>query len=194
MADARSIAVFADSPAQTAYLEDLVRAGGLSAVKDVAEAALLIVAGNKESPDFQGPIIRLSDVDMFHPGVRVVKSPVRGADLILMIEKELQSLSSLPAFLQMGDARLDIRQAFWIRGEETIRLTEKEVAILVFLHKSGGKPVTREALLSHVWDYADGVETHTLETHIYRLRQKIEEDPSSPKILLTQGDGYKIPT
>ncbi len=71
-------------------------------------------------------------------------------------------------------------------------LTEKEVSILVYLHQHKGKCVTRDELLQAVWQYVEGVETHTLETHIYRLRQKIESDPSRPLILVTDGSGYRL--
>lgn len=192
MADAHTIAVFADKPAQAAYLADLARVGGLAVVKDATAASLLVIAGNNAFPEFKGPIFRIALEEIIDPTVRVLKAPLRAASLIEAIEKQLQSLLSLPTLLPIGDAALDVRQGLWIRHEEISRLTEKEVAILVFLHKSDGQSVTREALLSHVWDYADGVETHTLETHIYRLRQKIEKDPANPKILLTQEDGYRI--
>jgi len=73
-----------------------------------------------------------------------------------------------------------------------IRLTEKETAILKYLYRTGEKVVSRETLLHEVWGYNAGVTTHTLETHIYRLRQKIEKDPSSAEILLTETGGYKL--
>jgi len=73
-----------------------------------------------------------------------------------------------------------------------IRLTDKESAILKFLYRAGGKPVLRQILLNEVWGYNSAVTTHTLETHIYRLRQKIEPDPSNVRLLLTEGGGYKL--
>lgn len=73
-----------------------------------------------------------------------------------------------------------------------IRLTEKETAILKFLYRAGGRTVTRETLLHEVWGYNAGVTTHTLETHIYRLRQKIEKEPSRAEILLTESGGYRL--
>lgn len=73
-----------------------------------------------------------------------------------------------------------------------VRLTEKETAILKYLYRAGGKAVSREELLNEVWGYNAGVTTHTLETHVYRLRQKIEEDPSDSKILLTEPGGYRL--
>ncbi len=73
-----------------------------------------------------------------------------------------------------------------------IRLTEKEAAILKFLYRAGTKPVPRQILLNEVWGYNAAVTTHTLETHIYRLRQKIEPDPSNARLLVTEGGGYRL--
>ncbi|MDF1686509.1 MAG: DNA-binding response OmpR family regulator [Parvibaculaceae bacterium] len=78
------------------------------------------------------------------------------------------------------------------REEKRIRLTEKETAILKFLFRAGQKVVSRDVLLHEVWGYNAGVTTHTLETHIYRLRQKIERDPSSAELLITEAGGYKL--
>ena len=73
-----------------------------------------------------------------------------------------------------------------------VRLTEKETSILKYLYRSGEKVVTREVLLHEVWGYNAGVTTHTLETHIYRLRQKIEKDPANAELLVTETGGYKL--
>ena len=73
-----------------------------------------------------------------------------------------------------------------------IRLTEKETSILRYLYRAGQQPVSRETLLHEVWGYNSGVTTHTLETHIYRLRQKIEKDAAAPVILITESRGYKL--
>ena len=73
-----------------------------------------------------------------------------------------------------------------------VRLTDKESNILKFLYRAGGRPVPRQILLNEVWGYNSAVTTHTLETHIYRLRQKIEPDPSRARLLLTEGGGYKL--
>jgi len=77
-------------------------------------------------------------------------------------------------------------------SERKVRLTEKETAILKFLLRAGPEPVSRDVLLNDVWGYHAEVTTHTLETHIYRLRQKIEEDPANARILVTEGGGYRL--
>lgn len=73
-----------------------------------------------------------------------------------------------------------------------IRLTEKETNILKFLYRAGGKSVAREKLLEEVWGYNAAVTTHTLETHVYRLRQKIEPDPANARLLMTDSGGYRL--
>ena len=73
-----------------------------------------------------------------------------------------------------------------------VRLTEKETAILRYLYRAGQRPVSRETLLQEVWGYNSGVTTHTLETHVYRLRQKVEKDAANPAILITDAGGYKL--
>lgn len=77
------------------------------------------------------------------------------------------------------------------RGQK-VRLTEKETAILKYLYRAGEKVVNRDTLLHEVWGYNSGVTTHTLETHIYRLRQKVEREPAKAEMLVTEGGGYKL--
>lgn len=81
-----------------------------------------------------------------------------------------------------------------LTGEDKrkIRLTEKETAILKYLCRAGNKVVARDVLLAEVWGYNAGVTTHTLETHIYRLRQKVELDPSNAVLLVTEPGGYRL--
>ncbi len=76
--------------------------------------------------------------------------------------------------------------------DKKVRLTDKETAILKYLYRSGDKVVGRDVLLDEVWGYNAGVTTHTLETHVYRLRQKIERDPSNALLLLTEPGGYRL--
>ena len=77
-------------------------------------------------------------------------------------------------------------------ANKKVHLTDKETSILRYLYRAGRRPVSRETLLNEVWGYNPGVTTHTLETHIYRLRQKIELDPSNAEILVTEPGGYKL--
>lgn len=77
-------------------------------------------------------------------------------------------------------------------GRRKVRLTEKETAILKYLYRAGDQAIGRDVLLGEVWGYNAGVTTHTLETHVYRLRQKIERDPTHAEILVTEPGGYRL--
>ena len=77
-------------------------------------------------------------------------------------------------------------------GRRKVRLTEKETAILKYLYRAGDRAIGRDTLLDEVWGYNAGVTTHTLETHVYRLRQKIERDPARADILVTEAGGYRL--
>jgi len=76
--------------------------------------------------------------------------------------------------------------------QKKVRLTEKETAILKYLYRAGSRVIGRDVLLNEVWGYNAGVTTHTLETHVYRLRQKIEADPSNASLLVTEPGGYRL--
>jgi DNA-binding response OmpR family regulator len=91
-------------------------------------------------------------------------------------------------FLLRPSAKLLIEPA----RNRKIRLTDKEASILKFLHRAGGKAVRRQVLLNEVWGYNSAVTTHTLETHVYRVRRKIEADPYNPRLLLTETGGYRL--
>lgn len=73
-----------------------------------------------------------------------------------------------------------------------VRLTEKEAAILVYLHGAAGKPVAREELLGQVWGYASAVTTHTLETHVYRLRRKLTAAAANGPTVIGESGGYRL--
>ncbi|MFA5592980.1 MAG: helix-turn-helix domain-containing protein [Micavibrio sp.] len=125
-------------------------------------------------------------------GILYCASPVRAARLIACLEKLLRDNNSPPGTIAIGPATLSLQDGVWQEaGAAPVRLTEKEVDILLYLFKEAA-PVSREDLLRHVWEYAHDVQTHTLETHIYRLRQKIEKDPASPSILVTVEEGYAL--
>ena len=85
-----------------------------------------------------------------------------------------------------------LKKIITLDDEAKIELTEKEVGILKCLISSGEEGVDRDTLLKQVWNYSSDVTTHTLETHIYRLRQKLEIDPSIPRLIISKGGGFKI--
>ena len=149
------------------------------------------------------PIIMLTGADDESDVVRGLDSgandyiakPFRLAELLARIRAQLRTFeNSEDAVFTIGP--YTFRPSAKLLQEPTrnkrIRLTEKEAAILKFLYRAGTKPVARQVLLNEVWGYNAAVTTHTLETHIYRLRQKIEPDPTNSKLLLTEGGGYRL--
>jgi len=123
-----------------------------------------------------------------------VTKPFRFAVLLARIRAHLRSHEqSEDAVFQIGP--YSFRPAGKVlldaRGKK-VRLTEKETNILKYLYRAGAKAVSREELLTEVWGYNAGVTTHTLETHIYRLRQKIEPELGQARLLLTDAGGYRL--
>jgi DNA-binding response OmpR family regulator len=122
-----------------------------------------------------------------------ITKPFRFGILLARMRAHLRSQqNSENAVLAIGpyDLRAAVKTLEVRDGGEKIRLTEKETNILKFLHRAKGAAVARDVLLHDVWGYNAQVSTHTLETHIYRLRQKIETDPSDAQILRTVEGGY----
>jgi DNA-binding response OmpR family regulator len=122
-----------------------------------------------------------------------VTKPFKFAVLLARIRAQLRSHEqSENAVFHIGPYEFRPAQKLLIDpAKKKLRLTEKETNILKYLYRAGGKPVGREELLTEVWGYNAGVTTHTLETHIYRLRQKIEPD-GAPKLLVTEAGGYRL--
>jgi DNA-binding response OmpR family regulator len=124
-----------------------------------------------------------------------IAKPFRLAELLARLRAQLRTFEnsedavfSIGPYMFRPSAKLLQDQA----RNRRIRLTEKEAAILKFLYRAGSRPVARQVLLNEVWGYNAAVTTHTLETHIYRLRQKIEPDPSNARLLVTEGGGYRL--
>lgn len=151
------------------HLADMLRAGG-----------------------FQGPILLLAEAAAAgaSPHEQLAK-PFRLSALLTRLSAHLgphgggeERTFQIGPYLFQPAAKL-------LTGARKIRLTEKEANILKFLHRAG-RTVPRETLLHEVWGYSPAVTTHTLETHIYRLRRKIEDDPGRAKILVTENGGYRL--
>ncbi len=124
-----------------------------------------------------------------------IAKPFRMAELLARLRAQLRSFeNSEDAVFSIGPYtfRPSAKLLLEPLKNRKIRLTEKEAAILKYLYRAGTRPVARQVLLNEVWGYNSAVTTHTLETHIYRLRQKIEPDPSNARLLLTEGGGYRL--
>ncbi len=151
---------------------------------------------------FKAPIIMLTGHDTdsdtilgLEAGANdYVTKPFRFAVLLARMRAQLrQHEQSEDATFAVGPYTFrPAQKLLTTQSGQKIRLTEKEAAIIRFLYRAEQKVVTRDVLLEEVWGYNSGVTTHTLETHVYRLRQKIERDPSNATILVTENGGYKI--
>jgi len=164
---------------------------------DGREAVKLLRKGG-----FKAPVIMLTGQDSdsdtilgLEAGANdYVTKPFRFAVLLARIRAQLrQHEQSEDAVFTIGrySFRPSAKMLIDDRSQK-VRLTEKETAILKYLYRTGEKVITRDVLLHEVWGYNSGVTTHTLETHIYRLRQKIERDPSRAELLVTESGGYKL--
>jgi DNA-binding response OmpR family regulator len=123
-----------------------------------------------------------------------ISKPFRFAVLLARLRVQLrQHEASEDAEFQIGPYTFRPASKNLVNAKGArLRLTEKEAAILRFLHRADRQVVSREVLLKDVWGYNANVTTHTLETHIYRLRQKIEIDPTDARLLVTDAGGYKL--
>ena len=123
-----------------------------------------------------------------------VSKPFKFPVLLARIRAQLrQHEQSEDAVFQLGPYTFKPAQKMLVTEEDRkVRLTEKETNILKFLYRATDGVVARDVLLHEVWGYNAGVTTHTLETHIYRLRQKIEPDPSNARWLVTESGGYRL--
>ncbi len=151
---------------------------------------------------YKGPIVMLtgtdSDADQIlglDAGANdYVTKPFKFAVLLARIRAQLrQHEQSEDAVFAIGQYTFKPASKLLVdeKGAK-VRLTEKETSILKYLYRAGDKVVSRDVLLHEVWGYNAGVTTHTLETHIYRLRQKIEKDPGNAELLVTETGGYKL--
>ena len=151
---------------------------------------------------YKGPVIMLTAQDSDSDTILgldsgandYVTKPFRFGVLLARIRAHLrQHEQSEDAVFKIGPYTFRPSAKTLVQDDDKkIRLTEKETSILKFLFRAGEQVVTRDVLLHEVWGYNAGVTTHTLETHIYRLRQKIERNPSHAELLVTETGGYKL--
>ena len=187
-----------------------------AALKSVADAPADLVIMDVGLPDLDGreavrrlrrdgyrrPIIMLTAHDSDADAVQGLDSgandyvgkPFRFVVLLARIRSQLRQYeASEDAEFQVGPYTFRPTSKNLVDAQGVkLRLTEKEAAILRYLHRADQQAVPRETLLKNVWGYNANVTTHTLETHIYRLRQKIEDNPGEAQLLVTEGGGYKL--
>jgi len=163
---------------------------GREAVKILREKGLptpviMLTGHDEESDTIQGLQSGANDY---------VTKPFRFGELLARIETQLRQYEqSSEAIFQIGSYQFKPGQKLLLDNDGTkIHLTEKEAAIIKYLYRADGAVISRETLLEEVWGYNSGVTTHTLETHVYRLRQKIEKNPAQARLLVTDSGGYRL--
>jgi DNA-binding response OmpR family regulator len=164
---------------------------------DGREACKAIRAGG-----YAGPIVMLTGADTDSDAVLgldsgandYVTKPFRFAVLLARVRAHLRAHDHTDvATLKIGPYEFKpATRMLHLSNGKKLRLTDKEAAILRYLYRAGPKAVPREELLREVWGYNAAVTTHTLETHVYRLRQKIEPTAGKTELLLTEGGGYRL--
>ena len=147
------------------------------------------------------PVILMNGVDRADPqdvtrdDTTTIAKPFRLSELMSRLRLRLDARKAAPPEkFRIGPYEFRAAEKALLHDEpgRRVKLTEKEVAILTFLHGVGERAVPRQELLKEVWGYNPAVTTHTLETHIYRLRRKIEPDPAQARLLLTEAGGYRL--
>jgi DNA-binding response OmpR family regulator len=207
--DPASSKVLADQLERTGLAEVDVVGDSEAALGDAAAYALALLSVPAADPIAAGflrrwqtrwpgiPLVLLvgpgEPVDAEGWMVAVLNRPLRLNQLQSAIETLLARGSAADASA-IGPYRLRLGEKLLVdpAGPREIRLTEKEAAILDCLARAGDRFLSRELLLNEVWGYRSGVTTHTLETHVYRLRRKIEADPARAEILLSEPGGYRL--
>jgi hypothetical protein len=135
-----------------------------------------------------GPIFVL-DTGEAAPGIIAFSRPLR---LALLLAKLAQPNGAAIDGVRIGRWQVDTAQRALCIGERCERLTDREFDILKLLLEQRGQPLSREALLQAIWHYHPEADSHTVETHIWRLRQKLETDPAAPEHLVTEVEGYRL--
>jgi DNA-binding response OmpR family regulator len=137
------------------------------------------------------PVLTLLPKDEIATDETMLAKPVRVAQLLQVLRRLMRRMEREESMALGPFTFRPLAKILQSEQGDILRLTEKETAILLFLQRAG-EAVSRETLLAEVWGYNPRVTTHTLETHIYRLRQKLEADPSDARLLVTEAGGYRL--
>lgn len=193
------IAVVEPDDAVASALTEQIRHGGrfrasrFASVEAAAAAdpAILVSAVAQDFRTVPCPVVALCQEGAESPSGSAARldKPVRIAELLAALEA---TMAAGPGEVPIGPMTFRPQDKL-LRGADgqAIRLTEKEAAILGMLVRSG-EAVDRDTMLREVWGYRSEISTHTVETHVYRLRRKLEDSDGSGPRLLTEAGGYRL--
>ncbi|NBX66474.1 MAG: winged helix family transcriptional regulator [Proteobacteria bacterium] len=188
------VRIFANDPHEMAAFSDILasgQAGNLTLPEPQEQALVALICPSGQLEDAAGlPAVSLGGVA---ETAHVLPLPARLHDIFDALETIAQETTNLSGPRAHGGWVLDYgRLTLRDPDGQAISLTDTEARLLAMLFDAGGVELDKEALLQRVWGYRPGLDTHTLETHIYRLRQKIEPNPTSPRFLMTTEAGYRL--
>ena len=122
----------------------------------------------------------------------ITKFPIKISNLIDQLNARfIQQNYSAQSNININKYILDINSRILKKSDNELKLTEREIDTIIFL-KNENKPVKVDVLQKKVWKYAEDLETHTVETHIYRLRKKIKDTFNDDTFIQSKKDGYII--
>lgn len=180
------VAILASDSAENQAFNDIFTGGlaGMVTLADGEKPLVTLVCPSGSRDGVEGPMVVL--------GAGGLDMPARLSDIIEAIERA--ALSGRPVGERMHDGWRLLAEKMTLYSPEGVNfaLTDTEVRLLTCLFDANGQEVTRPDLLQTVWGYRPGLDTHTVETHIYRLRQKIEHDPANPAFVVTTDNGYRL--
>lgn len=160
-------------------LKELLPQAGISIADQATDSQGILLTSPQPTQDHLCPSLNLHSFTW----------PMKFLDLLSHIENlpYQQDIKFAHFTLDIRDKKLKDLEA-----GKAQRLTEKEVQLLRCFYSNLGNDVSKSQLLCEIWGYHPDAETHTLETHIYRLRQKLEKDPNAPEVLLNGPKGYYL--
>ena len=170
---------------------------GFEVVTDIAKPDMVIVDENSERlKDFpKVPNILLTSKDDIDGNFATIQKPFCLNDFFKNLKSIIQRFeNTIEGFFYFNqyELRPNTKEIINLRNNELIKLTEREVSILKYLYKHQGQIISKNDLLENVWGYNKDATTHTIETHIYRLRQKVEHEDTASQIIETLEGGYKL--
>lgn len=215
----RKVAILAGSRLRASLVEQLLRHGEMAALEldagdldaddlaperlarlapDIAildgDAFPLDITSRIRAAGFAGPLLLIGGGGTPADGrTERLARPFRFAALLARLRARLAPDAARREAVTLGDYRFTPGAAeLTHRAGGTLRLTGTEAAILGRLARAAGEAVAKDMLLREIWGYHPGVTSRTLETHVYRLRRKLEPDSSSPRLLRTEKSGYRL--
>jgi DNA-binding response OmpR family regulator len=179
----------------TEMLSENLKSYNFEITENNPDAIIINEAKNAIPKNSKTPIFFLSNKSDNIKNTEIITKPININSLAKHLKSEIEKhKKETTTEIKIKNLKFIKNQNLLINTskDKTIKLTEKETEILLSLFKAKNHFKTKESLLKEIWGYSNTIETHTLETHIYKLRNKLEDQKETPKILIAQENGYKL--